>query len=356
MPAVSMAAMPSTATATAIAAAARVDRAQQAEATVAVAAADERARQPVMGRARPGRQRRPPTELYAAQPLAEAETEVAKRVRLVVEAAKQADRAAEMGLERRRQRGEAGAMAAASTETRVHQQREAALRAAAQAASGVQSQSRHVLTLQRRDRAGVAANSAASCHAAEVNVVTREPRSPLAAGAAAPDPDEEGSTTTSWPGRGGQALSSPTRRRPWQQRRREDATRTVPTAVLLRGMAGRGTGSVIQHIRDLIESFEHVRLMREAWFSLRIEGLRFKRDRLSHALARRGETDAADAFLRWKRTLADERAALSTNLTTALIFRRWSLLRQTQMLTRLLVQDALKAVESELYGTAVVLP
>ena len=92
--------------------------------------------------------------------------------------------------------------------------------------------------------------------------------------------------------------------------------------------------------------------MRGAWLAWRLEIFRFKRDWLGSAFARRLQSDAAHAFRHWREVLAAERDTLDTTLTTALVFRRWSLLRQTQMLTRLLLRDALSSMDAELSGTS----
>ena len=85
----------------------------------------------------------------------------------------------------------------------------------------------------------------------------------------------------------------------------------------------------------------------------RLEILRWKRGWLGDAFAKRLQSDAAHAFWHWKATLAGERAELERALQLSLIFRRWALLRETQMMTRLMLRDALVSMDAELSGAGV---
>ena len=93
--------------------------------------------------------------------------------------------------------------------------------------------------------------------------------------------------------------------------------------------------------------------VRGAWLAWRLEILRWKRGWLGDAFAKRLQSDAAHAFWHWKATLAGERAELERALQLSLIFRRWALLRETQMMTRLMLRDALVSMDAELSGAGV---
>ena len=80
--------------------------------------------------------------------------------------------------------------------------------------------------------------------------------------------------------------------------------------------------------------------------------LRWVRQRLTAAVDARLALSVAALTRRWRETVARRRAAYDEALLKALTFRRWMLLRQTAMLTRLLVRDQMANLEAELASLA----
>ena len=92
------------------------------------------------------------------------------------------------------------------------------------------------------------------------------------------------------------------------------------------------------------------KLLREALTVWRLLRLGFVRRRLAASVVVRLGRQTALAFAHWATSLRLEKRAYEEQLLLATVFRRWLLLRQTAMLSRLMIRDQLAAIDAEVGG------
>ena len=88
--------------------------------------------------------------------------------------------------------------------------------------------------------------------------------------------------------------------------------------------------------------------LRSAMVAWRLELLRGARTRLKDAFDNRLKGNTRGALYSWRETLQEERNDFEIALLLTHTFRRWMLLVQTAVLSRLLLKDSAERIEAEL--------
>ena len=140
-------------------------------------------------------------------------------------------------------------------------------------------------------------------------------------------------------------------RRPMMRRLRA-AVRHWKHRVIIRAMATWCTiafGAVVRENKvDARVRTMRLEALRSAMVAWRLELLRGARTRLKDAFDNRLKGNTRGALYSWRETLQEERNDFEIALLLTHTFRRWMLLVQTAVLSRLLLKDSAERIEAEL--------